>query len=422
MDGQGFSAQNVGDTALGVAGRGIGAIAALADLWANRDPMGLLKARSALMQDPGFREQAGPFMSGLLWAGGSRQPVGLGVGGTGPSAPERAFVPNFGPLPPQTAAKQNEMKLIAEALANVPPDQQEQVGRGLAGIPTIGAIPPGMTPTSYTDPLSHVRYTQQPSAPQAVPLPGAPGMMFAPVGPSGRIFKQPTAGGEQAGGITAAQARLADPKVLSLIAAGKMHVPGMTAEDAKAALQQESTDKASAALERAQVLQELKDASVATATKQMIDSAPEVKGIVATIRKDLQDLGPDVLSARYQDIMTQKIGFPNRAWAKYAYDLELLPTKLSQMHGQRGKYIVAEFKRGLESGKQSADNMFGALDSIDGYADQLLARREASGRITPGGMPPKGPPAMPGPAAQTPPAGAEEYQTTPGGNQYRVLP
>lgn len=120
-----------------------------------------------------------------------------------------------------------------------------------------------------------------------------------------------------------------------------------------------------------------KDGETAT-TKTMQELAPKVLYFVKRIRSMVEDqannLGP--VSGRWREFWQGEIGAPDKNYAKLRTDAMLLPGVLSRMHlaGRGGVQAIEYYKKLLETGKQSPENMSGVLDEIEDYANQVMEK------------------------------------------------
>lgn len=116
-----------------------------------------------------------------------------------------------------------------------------------------------------------------------------------------------------------------------------------------------------------------------TNIKAMQQNAPSVLFLSGEARKvveqEIKNLGP--LSSRWRDFWAGKIGAPDPSFTKLRTNLNLLQTKLSQMHvgAQGGIEMVRHFKETIEGGKQSPENMLAALGAIEAYAAEVGQKR-----------------------------------------------
>jgi len=116
-----------------------------------------------------------------------------------------------------------------------------------------------------------------------------------------------------------------------------------------------------------------------TNIKAMQQNAPSVLFLSGEARKvvaaEIKSLGP--MSSRWREFWAGKIGSPDPSFAKLKTNLNLLQTKLSQMHvgATGGIEMVKHFKETIESGKQSPENMMAALDAIDAYANEVKQKK-----------------------------------------------
>jgi hypothetical protein len=115
---------------------------------------------------------------------------------------------------------------------------------------------------------------------------------------------------------------------------------------------------------------------VAATTQSMIDAAPKVKDLINkmrdTITKNPEMMG--VASSRYNEIMTGKVGTPNKDWAALRTNGGLLSTLLMRMHvGARGsEKIMEHFKDMIGYGHQSQENELEILNQLEDYANDVM--------------------------------------------------
>ena len=116
-----------------------------------------------------------------------------------------------------------------------------------------------------------------------------------------------------------------------------------------------------------------------TNIKAMQQNAPSVLFLASEAKKVVQDeiknLGP--LSSRWREFWAGKIGAPDPRFIELKTNLNLLKTKLSQMHvgAQGGIEMVKHFGELVEGGKQSPENMLSALDTIEKYANEVKQKK-----------------------------------------------
>lgn len=134
-----------------------------------------------------------------------------------------------------------------------------------------------------------------------------------------------------------------------------------------------------------------KEDTPVTNIKAMQQNAPSVlylsREARKVVEKEIRDLGP--VSSRWREFWAGKIGAPDPTFTKLKANLNLLQTKLSQMHvgAQGGIEMVKHFKETIESGKQSPENMLAALDAIESYANEVKQKKFSEGvdNAPPGG-------------------------------------
>jgi hypothetical protein len=385
MDGNGFSGQGGLDTALQIAGRGIGGIAALADVWANRNPFGTLEKINAFRQDPGFRQEAGPFAAGLVQVGGGRAPeVGPGMAG---NIMQRAgissgqYVPNFGPLPADVALQQQFAQMQAAALRNATPEQQQQAGLHAFGV----------TPSMTAEQMAQYQAMSGPQMRVRVPGPGGSQFTFG--------------GGPGAGGIST-------PFKLWQ----QEHPKGTFDDFAKAQASAAGQKTAATVAERplsAPVEQELEQLNTIDGLIQQANEAlknPEVQKSVGS------------LSGRL-GMLEYKAGLrSDPAGIDFVTLRELIRVlsigRLARQAGARNFHVWNELNI---HPPQPGDNMATLTTKLKTLQKVVrdTAQNAAKASMTPRG---KAETLVPGANAPTPAAPAGGVQTTPGGNTYRILP
>lgn len=167
---------------------------------------------------------------------------------------------------------------------------------------------------------------------------------------------------------------------------GRQPVPGVDVPYPAdvAAQKSEIADEAAArTASRQEAAEKRKAGQLTGSTKTMVEAAPRVKDFIARIRtlvnQQKAQLGP--ASGRWSEFMTGKVGAPNAEFAKLRTNVGLLQTLLMRMHvGARGgQYIMSHFRDLVDSGKQSPENLLGALGEIDNYADDLIEEGAQAG-------------------------------------------
>ena len=141
----------------------------------------------------------------------------------------------------------------------------------------------------------------------------------------------------------------------------------------------EASARTSAEQER---LLQLRQDLLTAPTRTMMESAPLVKNLAAQteqlLNKQEAQLGP--LAGRWNDFWTGKVGAPNPEFKALQVNTSLLRTQLMKMHvGSRGsEFILQEFANMLDASKDSPENLRAALQTVNTYADSLIAEHQAA--------------------------------------------
>jgi hypothetical protein len=147
--------------------------------------------------------------------------------------------------------------------------------------------------------------------------------------------------------------------------------------------QTEQVNKEARAYSRANEMFDRKQDALSNSTKTMVEASPKVLELVDRTRKlidqQVKTLGP--LASRWNEFMAGKVGMPNQDFTKLRTNVGLLTTLLMRMHvGARGgEYIMKHFQDLIDTGKQSPDNLYAALDEIGRYAKDVQREGENKG-------------------------------------------
>ena len=108
--------------------------------------------------------------------------------------------------------------------------------------------------------------------------------------------------------------------------------------------------------------------------KTMQQTAPHVLDLASQVMKDINNvgnLGPG--ASRWRNFWSGKVGAADPKFTRLRNDTNLLMTLLMKMHvGAKGsEYILKHFKEGIDSGKQSPENLMSAIQGIEDYANSI---------------------------------------------------
>lgn len=208
------------------------------------------------------------------------------------------------------------------------------------------------------------------------PKPGAKSGFEPLMGPAGPIGIKDVA----TGGMLTPQEVMADPHAKAVWdQATTEHKAQLTEQEAKEARHDASQAAQQARAFAQQInLLEARQETLTGTTKTMVETAPKVAQLAARVRKDMEAVNQGPLASRWQDFWAGKVGEANPEFTRLKTDAGLLQTLLMRMHvGARGgEYMMSHFKDMLGAGKQSAENMTAALDSIDSYTQDVKAEGE----------------------------------------------
>lgn len=133
-------------------------------------------------------------------------------------------------------------------------------------------------------------------------------------------------------------------------------------------------------------LEAVKPTKLTSATRTMHESAPTLVKLLDRVEGDLNAIEAGPLASRFQDFLSGKIGTPNPEFVRYKNRADLASTLLMRMHvGARGtEGMLEHFKKMLNAGIQSPENMHANLEVIRDYANDIMAQDKAMEGAAPG--------------------------------------